>query len=349
MKSLIIAVLAALACLSSAQNTSATIQQYAVFVPNGATFNVVNFTAQGANAYSVVSGGEIYAIFTKGMLGMEPVTDSKKIEAALHDYYVSIGLSSDAVDQFAPVHQGILNISDTRRAGEKECWRLSGNENSFCDSFDSCKSVCLGTPFCPNFANGGAPGEFINVLMDFRNRTLAVDRAYALENSTYAIFSAAKTKENMAAYLSSLETVNRAAGAASQSQLYDYSFCAQPDYSLPQITNLQLSAQKYYNSASSFFSISSEALKIRNRTLEGLERESQVPLFPVIQNNSTAPSALPANPLNDSANNSSSAGAPASTAQPLPLAEIAIVGAVLLLVVAVGAGIYFFARKRKGL
>ncbi|VVC02327.1 Uncharacterised protein [uncultured archaeon] len=346
MRPIFIFALFALACLPFAEGYSTSSPEYAVYVPNNASFSVENFTTGGSYAYAVVSGGTVYAMFTPGLLGMEPVADSKKIEPLLQDYYVAIGLSPSAVDRFDAVHQGIRSISSAYMQGVTDCRELTNTQNSPCDSFESCRTACLGTPFCPNFAAGGAPGEFIYVLLEFENSTTALANAYALENSTYGIFKANKSLGNMAVYLASLEKINRAAGSASQSRLFtEYSYCFTPDYSLPEITNLQLSAQKYYNSASPFFSITAEAEKIRERTEDGIERKNQQPPAPPVQQNNSNSSNSTQPPAGQMANSSNSTMAPAA-ASPMPLGAIAI-GGVLLLVLLVGAGAFFYLKSTK--
>ena len=360
MKTILIAALLALACLSFAANTTLS-SNYAAFVPANASYSIVSFTTQGADAYAVVSNGEIYAIFTSGMLGMEPVTDTSTIQTALHDYYVSIGLSPDAAGRFAEVHDGIRNISGIYQSGTKECRILTGTDTHPCTDFDSCQKACYSvTSFCEPVALG-AGKAFIDSIWQFENDTSALDEAYAEENSFYSLFSANETSENMDAYLLSLNRINVAATAASQNPLFsDYSYCGEPDYSLPDVTSLQLSAQELYHSASPFFTISSEAALVENRTLEGLSIEDQgsatappstTPTatsttgVSVTQNMTTPPAPL-ANSSSQAANSSSTAASSPASSPPW----IAIGVVIGILAVIAGIGIYYFTKKsRKGL
>lgn len=351
MKNAFFAVLAALACLASCagyaetgsdSNATAPLVlggvNTGVFVPQGAAYSIVNFTSGGGTAYAVISDGNVYAIFLPGILGHELTADNARIEAALSDYYKSLGLSPDSVDQFEAVHFGITELNDTHEEGAAKCRILLGTDTRECFDFDSCQKACYAvTSFCQPVALG-AGREFINLIWEFENATAALEDAYDEEEAFFALFNKSKTRENMAAYLLSLERINRVAGAASQSRLYtDYSYCFEPDYSLPEITSLQLSAQRLYNSASPFFSISAEAKKIRDRTLEGLQKASQ-PEPPAVQ-------------LNVSENVTNSSGIPEAPPAAAPSwAVLAMGGVILIVILAIGAEVFFFAkRRRKGL
>lgn len=269
--------------LHSENNTTAPLQpnsQYITalsqyIVPHGEAFSIESFTHQGATAYAVSAPSSgVSAIFVlQGFTGKaEPLTERQEIESALQSYYLSRGFDSNAISKLEVVHSGFAGIKNSRKSGEAECFRLMGQENRPCGTdFELCKAYCIGTPFCNNFAYGGELGEFINVIVQFRNNTAFLDEAYLNESMAYAALNSSPTKESVSAYLASIGGINRAATRVSASILFlGYSFCFTPDYSLPAITSLQLSAQNAFRQGSPFLSLSETAQAIESRTLGGI-------------------------------------------------------------------------------
>jgi hypothetical protein len=247
-------------------------------VPRGEAFSIENFSYQGGSAYAVVSSSGPSALFLSNAATgrAEPITTQQEIESALTSYYLSKGYDPAAISKLESVHQGFEGIKDKRKAGEAECFRLMGQENRPCGTdFELCKAYCIGTPFCNNFAYGGELGEFINVIIQFGNNTRFLDEAYLNESTAFAALNRSMSKENADAYLASIGGINRAATKVSSSSVfYGYSFCFTPDYSLPAITTLQLSAQNAFRQGSVFLSLAETAAGIHNMTLDGMARKA---------------------------------------------------------------------------
>jgi hypothetical protein len=172
------------------------------------------------------------------------------------------------------VHAGIASVSDDYQPGEDKCRVLTGTDRTECKDFESCQKACYSvTSFCQPIALGSGR-VFIDEIWKFENNSIVLDKAYLGEQVAHSALLDGITHEEAVAYLDSLVTLNRAATQASSSQLYDgYSYCFEPDYSLPVITNMQLYAQKAYAKARPFFEIPQEAQLVRQRTLDALERK----------------------------------------------------------------------------
>ena len=328
-------------------SNSSSILAFAQFsVPHGAQFSVRPFPLQGSQAFAVVSNGTIYGIFASGLPVLEdaPLTAPDDIEAALSAYYTSQDYSPNI--SFSDVHAGLLSVAGNYEKGEAKCRILTGADRTACTSFESCQKACYSvTSFCLNIALGsGRP--FVNEIWKFENNSRALGSAYLNESVAYAATQDGITLGEAKAYLDSLIGVNRAATSASKSALFDgYSYCFEPDYALPVITNMQLTAQKRYAQAEAFFTLSETARQVRSRTLAALEAKAA--------EEKDAQSAQAARDAALAEQNASSApaqnaSAPASAAQPdsgfpLALAGAGILGAIFI------AGAYFaFFSKKKG-
>ncbi len=264
---------------SSAQPIGQQMPELAQYiVPRGEQFSIENFTFQNATAYAATSDSGTYAIFSKNATGgVSPVTDPGQIQLYLSAFYLSAGYDPLALKNLAMVHTGLSGIEGNRKSGEAECFRLMGMEGRPCNGdFELCKAYCIGTPFCNNFAYGGELGEFIRVIIEFENNTRNLDSAYRNESLAYSAVAANSTQDSVSSYLSAIGAINRAATKVSSSSLfYGYSFCFTPDYSLPSITTLQLSAQNAYRQNSPFLLLPMNAELIRNRTLEGMAAKAK--------------------------------------------------------------------------
>ena len=313
-------------------------------VPQGAAFSIQNFTFKNNSAYALVLGSEVHAIILEGsFFGPNAMTDKKELEGALFAYELSNGFDPNALSLLLLVHHGIDGIEDDKDAGEAECRRLLGTDRFPCDSFESCRMACFATPFCPHFAYGGEPGEFIYVIWDYENDSAALDVAYDLEEDAYGKYLKNKSIETTEAYLATLSNLNRMATQVATTKLHDYSFCFTPDYSLPAITSLQLQAQMLYKNASRFFNLSSYAEKVQNRTLVGLERKREAELQKLLSAPNATESAQEEN-ISDEAGEES---APSTRDSDGALLIAAITLAVLL----AGSFIAYLAlrqRKKKG-
>ncbi|GEM_PF-1407828 len=247
-------------------------------VPEGKSFSVYNFTHNNETTYAIVSGEEVYAVLLEDFPHVMPyaMADEGELYPALEAYYLSTGKSAEAANQFPSIHQGILSIADIHRQGETKCRVLTGTDRTECTSFETCQKACYSvTSFCLPIALGSGR-VFINYIWEFENDSIALDKAYENEKTAYSLLEEDFTSQNMEDYVLSLEEINRAATKASSSPLfYGYSFCFSPDYSLSIITNLQLTAQKAYKSASPFYSLNETAKLVKNRTLEGIGRKEQ--------------------------------------------------------------------------
>ena len=245
-------------------------------LPNGTAFSVANFSFNSTTAYAVLSGSEIYAILTPNPPSVNPraLNNTDELEEALFSYMLSEGFDPNATSAFSAVHVGVDAIEDDDDSGTAECRRLLGTDRFECEDFESCRLACFATPFCPNFAYGGEPGEFIYVIWGFENDTRALDAAYWHEEKAYANFLANKSKENAEGYLAALSGLNQAATRVSGNSLFYYSFCPTPNYALSDMTGLQARAQRLYKNESRFFNLTGLAARVRNLTLDGLARRA---------------------------------------------------------------------------
>jgi len=259
----------------------------AYMVSPGTAFSIDEFSFRNSSAYAIVSGGEPYAILVPNFPFFMPkaLTDNKTLEEALFAYELSRGYDPNSTQIFFfLVHRGLDEVEDDKDKGEAECRRLAGTDRFECSSFESCRLACFATPFCPNFAYGGDPGEFIYTIWEYENDSRALDSAYDAEERAYAAFGQDPSDENALAYLDSLSGLNRAATQVASTKLYRYSFCFTPDYALPPITSLQLQAQMHHKNASHFSNLPSLAAKVQNRTMEGLlkKKRFELPSIPAI-------------------------------------------------------------------
>jgi hypothetical protein len=329
--------------LSASSSAIADIANAAL--PAGQEYSVQQFEFKNASAFAIVSDNEIYALFASGLPLLEghPLTGEADISRALEAYYPSQGYSPWL--SFADIHAGLLSVSENYKKGEAKCRQITGTDVLPCDSYDSCRVACLGTPFCPNFANGGKPGEFIHVLLAFENNSKLLGQAYLDESAAYSPLLDGISPREAEAYLESLSGLNRAATRASQSPLYtDYSYCFEPDYSLPVITNMQLSAQKAYAQSRPFLALNSTAQQVRQRTLAALELQSS--MLPAEANRTSAGANASAAPEN----NSSVAPVPLPESPPVasPLGSIFLpAAAALALTVLFLFGAHFIAKRKK--
>ena len=334
------------------QNSSA-IMEFAVFsVPRGQQFSVEPFPLKDTQAFAVMSNNEVYGIFVSGfpILENRPLTAPDEIENALTAYYTYQNYSPNVT--FDDVHAGIASVSDDYQKGEDKCRILTGTDRTECKSFEGCQKACYSvTSFCRNIALGTGRA-FVDEIWEFENNSILLDSAYLNESTAYSALLDGITHEEAKAYLNALMGVNRAATTASKSALYDgYSYCFEPDYALPVITNMQLTAQKRYALSEPFFTLTEKAKQVRSRTSKALEAMSaqakdeaaaqaakdaalaaQNPPAAPAQNES-APEPLPAAPSQDS-------GFP-----------IALAGAgILALMIIAGIFLAFFSKKKgKGL
>jgi hypothetical protein len=247
-------------------------------VPNGLAYKVENFTLGNSTLHAVVAGGEVYAFF--GRQGGEGeaivfLTGIEQIKPALDAYYRSKGFVPGDMGILAQIHEGVARLSRTQDKGEDECRRLAGLEGVSCSDFECYKTACIAraSSFCPNFAYGGAQGEFINVIWSFDNASKDLKKAYLEENELFAQVANSPNQTNVLSYLYFIDGLNRAATRVNSEPLFTYQFCFTPDYSLPNLTRLQLSGQFYMMNASRFFDIPKTAQGVRNLTLEGIERQ----------------------------------------------------------------------------
>ncbi|MCX6771793.1 MAG: hypothetical protein NTX79_07090 [Candidatus Micrarchaeota archaeon] len=324
------------------QNSSAILSFAPFAVPHGQQFSVQPFSLSGSQAFAVASGSVVYGIFVSGLPVLEnsPLTAPDELENALAAYYASQGYSPSIT--FSDVHAGLLSVMANREKGEAKCRILTGTDRTPCTSFESCQKACYSvTSFCLNIALGSGR-VFIDEIWKFENSSRALGSAYLDESITYSSMQDGITQAKAMAYLDALGGVNRAATAASKSALFDgYSYCFEPDYALPVITNMQLTAQKRYALSEPFFMLSENAMQVRQRTQAALDASSaqqkderaaqeakalalagQNALFP--RQNTSAPPA--ASPSSDSA---------------------AIMVAAAMLVLILAAGAYLFAGHKK--
>jgi len=279
----------------------------ASFLPENSSFFLYNFTHENQSLQALLSGSTVHAILAPSFPfgDYEPLQDSFRIESALRSYYIATGHSPGEINKLQAVHEGIKSVSGDRLKGEAKCRVLLGTDRNPCVDFETCRYACVSvTSFCQNFMYSGAPREFINVISDFENASKALGTAYEQEKASYGSMADDPSKEKIEAYISSLGEVNRAATKASASPLFDaYSYCFSPDYSLGVITNMQLSAQKYWKSSSIFFSLHEEAAAVQQRTAAGLQmaeeakRRQPAPKANATQNGTALPPLPPPPPL----------------------------------------------------
>ncbi len=330
--------------------TPALLDFAAQAVPADQGFSIAEFPYAGTTGFAVVSNDEVYAIFASGipLLENQPLTDIHNIEGALADYYLSQGHSPNLT--FSDVHAGIASVSDDYEKGEDKCRILTGTDRTECIDFDTCQKACYSvTSFCRPIALG-VGRAFINEIWAFENNSILLGTVYLNESVAHAALLDGITQEEAAAYLDSLVAINRAATQASNSALYDaYSYCFEPDYALPVITNMQLYAQKAYAKAKPFFTLAQSAQLVRQRTLDALERKVAPAPAGAPEANSTAEPALQ--------NTAEPGNATLPPSQPEPPAEgisdlVAMAGAAALVAIFI-AGIlhlaFFSKKKKKGL
>ncbi len=332
-------------------------------VPLGHAFSIEGFPMRNSTAYAIVSNDEVYAILVPNPPFVVPnaLTDKNGLEAALYARALSLGFDPNATSQFSAVHAGIGEIADDKDLGIAECRRLLGTDRFPCESFETCRLACFATPFCPNFAYGGDPGEFIYVIWAYENNSRNLELAYSGEQEAYALFADSPTQENAGKYLISLSSLNRAATSVASSALYGYSFCFLPDYALPEMAELQLLAQTHYRNASHFYGLPLLAQQVQNRTLEGLARKARasLPTLPALPSmdssqpaqNSTANATVPPNftglgKPNPPSNSSSGPGKAARFE--LSAGILAPVALLLVVLCAVVAGAYFVLKRKEG-
>ncbi len=337
---------------SAITQNSAAILEFASFaVPHGAQFSIQPFPYRGSDCFAVVSGGEIYGIFESGLPLFEdtPLTAPDDIENALTAYYAYQNYSPNIT--FNDVHAGLLSVMANYHKGEAKCRILTGTDRTACTSFETCQKACYSvTSFCMPIALGTGRA-FVNEIWKFENSSKLLGAAYLNESVAYSSLQDGITYGEAKAYLDTLISLNRAATTASKSALYDgYSYCFEPDYALPVITNMQLTAQKRFAQSEPFFTLTEQAMAVRNRTSTALEamslqqRDAQAA-------QAAKDAALAAQKAADAAaqNASTSAQQPAAQAsQPDSGFPLALAGAGLLGVIFI-VGIYFafFSKKKK--
>ena len=261
---------------SAISSNSSSILSFASFaVPPNQTFSIAAFPFQGGQGFAVISDGEAYGIFASGLPILEdaPLTAPDDIEAALSAYYASMNYSRNIT--YADIHAGLLSVMGNREKGEAKCRILTGTDRTACTSFDSCQKACYSvTSFCLPIALGsGRP--FIDEIWKFENNSRQLTEAYLDESVAYSALAGNTTPAEAKAYLDAIAGINRAATAASKSALFDaYSYCFEPDYALPVITNMELTAQKRYADAEPYFTLSETALLVRERTNSALARQA---------------------------------------------------------------------------
>ena len=282
---------------------------YGDFVPYNMSYSLVGFAHDNQTYQAIMVQQQIYAILAPGVRGylFEPITGLEALKAPLYSYYLAQGYSPDAVQQLSAVHAGIDSIRSARKPGEGKCRTLLGTDRLPCDSFQDCLQACYSvTSFCQPVALG-AGRDFVDVMWQFENDSKLLDQAYADESAAYGQISASQS--GPAGYLHSLEQINRISTRASGNPLfYGYSYCFEPDYSMQQLTNLQLLAQQSYANFSVFYSIDSEAAGILNLTDYGIKKKEYLDSLAAQQagqanaTNSSAPVSGPGkhNPANAS-------------------------------------------------
>jgi len=279
MRQLFILAILFLSAFSYAQNQSEVTALAVQLMPQNASFTINNFTYLGSTSYSIISNNSIQGFLLPSIFFNQPSLelDRDGIAKALHAYYLSQGYSPQALTQLSGVHAGLQSIKDLHRRGEAKCRVLLGTDRNPCYDFDTCQKACYSvTSFCLQVALG-AGRPFVNTVWEFENNSRTLTNSYEIEQQAYAKLVENGTEWNTRVYLSSIESINKAATRASQSPLYDaYSYCFSPDYSLPVITNLQLWAQTYYQNASRFYTIYADADAVQQRSREALARRDEL-------------------------------------------------------------------------
>jgi hypothetical protein len=351
MKSALLFSMLAMMLLSStasalSQNSTAILEFASFAVPHGAQFSIQPFNLSSSQGYAVVSGNEVYGIFVSGMPFLEnrPITAPDEIENALTAYYVSQGYSPNI--SFSDVHSGLMSIMPNHEKGEAKCRILTGTDRTACTDFESCQKACYSvTSFCLSIALGSGR-TFVNEIWKFENGSLALDSAYLNESTAYSTLLDGITHEEARAYLDTLIGVNRAATSASKSALYDgYSYCFEPDYALPVITNMQLTAQKRYSQSEPFFTLVDKAKLVRSRTLAALEFASADEQDKIAAQAARDAALAEKNASENASAQNASAPAPQPPAPAQDATPLLLAGALLLAFMAGGA--YLFMRHRK--
>lgn len=322
-------------------NSSALLEFASYAVPSNQSFSIQQFPYKGATGFAVVSEGEVYAHFASGVpiLEEQPLTGTAQIGDALSAYYLSQGHSQNL--SFSDVHAGLLSVMANYEKGEAKCRILTGADRTACTSFETCQKACYSvTSFCQPIALGTSR-VFIDEIWKFENNSIALGEAYLNESVAYRAFADGITQEEAHAYLDALVGVNRAATRASNSPLFDgYSYCFEPDYALPVITNMQLSAQKEYAQSEPFFTFNTTVDKVRAHTLAGIERRSFE--LTATSNGTTSLPSFPNQPPAQA--NESQPAAPSSA----PLDGSALpAAAALSLIILFAAGAFLLASGRK--
>jgi len=333
------------------QNSTAILEFASFAIPHGAQFSIQPFPYRGSDCFAVVSGGEIYGIFESGLPVLEdrPLTAPDEIENALTAYYTYQNYTPNIT--FSDVHLGLLSIMANYEKGEAKCRILTGTDRTACTSFESCQKACYSvTSFCLNIALGSGR-TFVNEIWKFENNSRALGSAYLNESVAYAAMQGGITPDGARAYLDTLVGLNRAATAASKSPLFDsYSYCFEPDYALPVITNMQLTAQKRYAQAEPFFALSGTAMLVRSRTLAALDASSEQGKDEQAAQ-AAKDAALAEQNASAAQNSSGPQNASQPSASPLPLPSSALIpllsAGALILVFAAGACLFMRSRKKK--
>jgi len=331
------------------QNSTSILEFAAFSVPHGQAFTIQPFPFKDTEAFAVVSNNEVYGIFASGfpILENKPLSAPDDIENALAAYYTHKGYSQNL--SFTDVHSGLLSIMANHEKGEAKCRILTGTDRTECKDFESCQKACYSvTSFCLSIALGTGRA-FVNEIWKFENDSLALDAAYLNESTAYSPLLDGITPEEAKTYLNTLIGLNRAATTASKSPLYDgYSYCFEPDYALPVITNMQLTAQKRYADSEPFFTLSEQAKLVRDRTNAAFEAataqaKDELAAQAAKDRARGAQNASPAN------NSSAAAQSPAPQPTPAAPADSPIVPIALFagLILVFAAGAYILARKRK--
>lgn len=329
--------------------------QAGFILPGGAGYTVDGFAYGNNSTFILLWNGQPYAVFLPSAQPgkFEPVVQADKIAAMLQEYYLSNGHSPSAAAGLDVAHRKILEIKGARKSGEEKCRLLLGTDRRQCFDFFSCQQACYSvTSFCLPVALG-ADRPFINTMSEFENATAALDSAYTNESAAYGEWKNNSTALSLQGYLHSIELLNRAATRASSSYLYDwYSYCFRPDYSLANLTVIQLEAQRDYKSAVPFLSLGEISQTAAKFSSEGVQRKLASELAFNLSLEASL-SRLQNHPANQSNASLPSAQYPeqataASIQQPQQPAGILVlaIGAVLILILAAVLFIYL-KRKRK--
>ena len=299
MKAATVMLLAAFAAILSAAAYPSGAKTFGyTVVPEGTGFTIDSFTYSNGTAYAIASGSEIYAILLPNFSSVNPIplTDRTKLISALRQYYSQTNHSELSQQDFEAAHGEILNISLRRVSGEAECNRLMGTDRFNCTSFEECRLACFATPFCPNFAYGGSPGEFIYIMLAYEDSSRALDFAYAGEESNYAALSSGFSYEKAAKYAEAVSALEAAAKNASNSAILGYSFCNPPDYGAGDMAAVDSFLQNRVRSSAPFYLAQNYSDVVRNRTVMALAKEEQRQLPPRIVHPAAPVPSAPAAP-----------------------------------------------------